>query len=174
MTGTDSPSVKKILVPIDGSPVSKKAAQFAVHIARLEKAKVTVMHVLEGVKQGGAIGLQAKYGNVRLVEGFNKVRTQSAEKWVAEVQELARSHGVDVKSEIVPDSGASEEGRVSAVSYPLASILARSRSMPGWNLLFAYHTATALPPIIAAIVIASPIMSFITGTFDINFDFMII
>jgi nucleotide-binding universal stress UspA family protein len=112
MTGTDSPSVKKILVPIDGSPVSKKAAQFAVHIARLEKAKVTVMHVLEGVKQGGAIGLQAKYGNVRLVEGFNKVRTQSAEKWVAEVQELASSHGVDVKSEIVPDSGASEEGMI--------------------------------------------------------------
>jgi nucleotide-binding universal stress UspA family protein len=112
MTGADSPSVKKILVPIDGSPVSKKAAHFAVHIAKLEKAKVTVMHVIEGVKQGGAIGLQAKYGNVRLVEGFNRVRTQSAEKWVAEIQELADGYGVDVKSEIVPDDGSSEEGMI--------------------------------------------------------------
>lgn len=112
MTGADSPSVKKVLVPIDGSPVSKKAAQFAVHIAKLEKAKLTVMHVLEGVKQGGAIGLQAKYGNVRLVEGFERVRRQSAEKWVAEVQELADRFGVDLKSEIVPDDGTSEEGMI--------------------------------------------------------------
>lgn len=112
MTGADMPSIKKILIPIDGSPVSKKAAHFAVHIARVEKAKVTVMHVLEGVKQGGAIGLQARYGNVLLVEGFTKVRTQAAEKWMAEVQELADRYGVDVKSEVVPDDGSSPEGMI--------------------------------------------------------------
>lgn len=112
MTGADSPSIKKILVPVDGSPVSLKAAHYALHLATLENAKVVVMHVLEGVKQGGAIGLQARYGNVKLVEGFEKVRMQAAEKWIGEIIDLGKKHGIDVKSEVVTDDGTSEEGMI--------------------------------------------------------------
>jgi hypothetical protein len=38
-----------------------KAANYAIHFAELEKTKeLIVMHVVEDIKQGGAIGLRAK------------------------------------------------------------------------------------------------------------------
>lgn len=109
MTGAEV-SVKKILVPVDGSPVSKKAAQYAIHIAKMEKAKLVLMNVLEDVKQGGAIGLQAKYGNMRIVEGFQKAKMQSAEKWMSEITGAADRQGVDAGAEILPDDGTHEVG----------------------------------------------------------------
>ena len=109
VTGSEV-SVKKILVPVDGSPVSKKAAQYAIHIAKMENAKLVLMNVVEDVKQGGAIGLQAKYGNTRIVEGFQKVRVQSAEKWMSEITGAADRQGVSTKIEILPDDGTHEVG----------------------------------------------------------------
>lgn len=109
MTGEVTP-LKKILVPVDGSAVSKKAAQYAIHLAKVEGAKLVLLHVLEGVKQGGAIGLQAKYGNVKLVEGFQNVLRQSAEKWMSEITDAADLQGVSARTEIVPDDGTHEVG----------------------------------------------------------------
>ena len=103
-------SFKKILVPLDGSTVSKKAAQYAIHLAKVEGAKLVLLHVIEGVKQGGAIGLQAKYGNVKLVEGFQNVLRQSAEKWMSEITGAADRQGVSTKIEILPDDGTHEVG----------------------------------------------------------------
>jgi nucleotide-binding universal stress UspA family protein len=111
---TDVPSITKILVPLDGSPVSKKAAKYAIHIAKAENAKLVLMHVVEDVKQGGAIGLQAKYGNVRLVEGFRRARTKAAEKWMSEIKSQTDLAGVKSTSEIVPDDGTSEVGMITS------------------------------------------------------------
>jgi nucleotide-binding universal stress UspA family protein len=109
MTG-EVPSFKKVLVPLDGSAVSKRAAQYAIHLARVEGAKLVLLHVLEDVKQGGAIGLQAKYGNTRLVQGFQNVLRQSAEKWMSEITDAADRQGVSTKTEIMPDDGTHEVG----------------------------------------------------------------
>lgn len=111
---TDAPSVSKILVALDGSPVSKKAAKYAIHIAKVENAKLVLMHVVEDVKQGGAIGLQAKYGNVRLVEGFRRARTKAAEKWMDEIKSQADRAGVKSASEVVVDDGMSEGGVIAS------------------------------------------------------------
>lgn len=111
---TDAPSFTKILVPLDGSPVSKKAAKYAIHLAHVENAKLILMHVVEDVKQGGAIGLQAKYGNVRLVEGFRKARAKAAEKWIDEIRAQADKAGIKSASEIVVDEGTSEVGMITA------------------------------------------------------------
>ena len=46
--------------------------------------------------------------------------------------------------------------------------------MPGWNLLLAYQTAAAHPPIIPTIVIASSSIRFRCGPFHINYDYRII
>ncbi|MEO9295065.1 MAG: universal stress protein [Nitrososphaera sp.] len=108
------PSFKKILMPLDGSAVSKKAAQYAIHIAKVEGAKLVLLHVIEGVKQGGAIGLQAKYGNVKLVEGFQNVLRQSAEKWMSEITDAADRQGVSARTEIVPDDGTHEVGVITS------------------------------------------------------------
>jgi nucleotide-binding universal stress UspA family protein len=56
---------------------------------------------LEDIKQGGAIGLQAKYGNVRLVEGFKRARREAALKWLKQIEEAAKKKGIRLKSEIL-------------------------------------------------------------------------
>jgi hypothetical protein len=67
----------------------------------MESAELTVLHVIEDIKQGGAIGLRAKYGDVKLVEGFKKAKTSSAEEMLRPIEEEAKKKGVNIKSEIV-------------------------------------------------------------------------
>jgi nucleotide-binding universal stress UspA family protein len=56
---TRIPSVNKILVPVDTTQVSRKAANYGIHLAEVEKAKeLIVIHIIEDVKQGGAIGTE--------------------------------------------------------------------------------------------------------------------
>lgn len=99
---TSAPSINKILIPIDKTPLSLKAANYGIHLAEVEKAKeVVVMHVVEDVKQGGAIGLRAKYGDVKLVEGFKKAKTSSAQEMLRPIEEEAKKKGVNIKSEII-------------------------------------------------------------------------
>lgn len=99
---TTAPSINKILVPVDRTPLSLKAANYGIHLAEVEKAKeVVIMHVVEDVKQGGAIGLRAKYGDVKLVEGFKKAKTSYAVEMLRPIEEEAKKKGVNIKSEIV-------------------------------------------------------------------------
>jgi nucleotide-binding universal stress UspA family protein len=100
---SSSRSFKKILVPADGSNASVNALNYAAHIAELEgqHSEVLVIHVLEDVKQGGAIGLQAKYGNVRLVEGFKRARREAALKWLKPIEEAANKKGIQLKTEVL-------------------------------------------------------------------------
>jgi nucleotide-binding universal stress UspA family protein len=100
---SSSTSIRKILVPVDGSNESVKALQYATHLAGLEarSAELIVVHVLEDVKQGGAIGLQAKYGNVRLVEGFKRARREAALEWLVQIEEAAKKKGIRSKTEVL-------------------------------------------------------------------------
>lgn len=85
-----------------------KAASYAIHVAELEKAKeLIVMHVVEDIKQGGTIGLRAKYGDMRIIEGFRKAKKGSAEEMIMPIEEEAKKKGVDLKSEIVYADGKS-------------------------------------------------------------------
>src|SRR5919112_2522084 len=105
---TTAPSINKILIPIDKTPLSLKAANYGIHLAEIEKAKeVVVMHVIEGVKQGGAIGLRAKYGDVKLVEGFRKAKKNSAEEMLRPIEEEAKKKRVNMKGEIIYAQGKS-------------------------------------------------------------------
>jgi nucleotide-binding universal stress UspA family protein len=97
-----SVSLRKILVPADGSNASVNALNYAAHLAELGgDAELLVIHVLEDVKQGGAIGLQAKYGNVRLVEGFKRTRREAALKWLNPIEEAAKKKGIRLKTEVL-------------------------------------------------------------------------
>jgi nucleotide-binding universal stress UspA family protein len=109
---TTSIVIKKILVPIDGSDLSFKAAAYAIHLARLDNSKVTALHVIEDIKQGGAIGLQAKYGKVSIVEAFKNARKESAQQWLKRVEAEARKDGVAFSGEIIDDEDISSEAGV--------------------------------------------------------------
>ena len=105
-------AIKKILVPVDGSDLSFKAAEYAIHLAKADNAEITTLNVVEDIKQGGAIGLQAKYGNVSLVDAFRKVRKDSAELWMNKISQEAKSQGVAFRSEIIDDVDATSEAGV--------------------------------------------------------------
>jgi nucleotide-binding universal stress UspA family protein len=105
-------AIKKILVPVDGSDLSFKAAEYAIHLAKADNAEVTALNVVEDIKQGGAIGLQAKYGNVSLVDAFRKVRKDSAKQWMNKINQEAKSQRVTFRSEIIDDEDATSEAGV--------------------------------------------------------------
>jgi nucleotide-binding universal stress UspA family protein len=105
-------AIKKILVPVDGSDLSFKAAKYAIHLAKADNAEITALNVVEDIKQGGAIGLQAKYGNVSLVDAFRKVRKDSAEQWMNKISKEAKSQDVAFKGEIIDDEDAASEAGV--------------------------------------------------------------
>lgn len=105
-------AIKKILVPVDGSDLSFKAVDYAIHLAKADNAEITALNVVEDIKQGGAIGLQAKYGNVSLVDAFRKARKESAEQWMNKISQDAKSQGVNFKKEIIDDEDVSSEAGV--------------------------------------------------------------
>jgi nucleotide-binding universal stress UspA family protein len=129
----ESASFKKILVAIDGSPTSAKAASYAIHLAEMECAELIALHVIEDVKQGGVIGLRAKYGDVKLVEAFRNVRTEAASEFMSPVIESATKAGVKAKSELLLDEGESEAGAITkyAARHGVDLIVLGSRSRSG-------------------------------------------
>ena len=90
---------KNILLAFDGSNSSSKAAEYAIYLSKLEGAPLTFLHVLDNIKQGGVIGLRARYGDTNLIEGYKRARRQDAEKWIEPVHERATAGGI--KSTIV-------------------------------------------------------------------------
>jgi nucleotide-binding universal stress UspA family protein len=97
-----------ILLASDGSDASNRAAEYAIYLAGLENATLTFIHVIDNIKQGGAIGLRARYGDMKLVEGFKRARRQDAEEWVKPIQEKANSKGIKTRVAILDDEGTSK------------------------------------------------------------------
>jgi nucleotide-binding universal stress UspA family protein len=109
---TASILIQKILVPIDGSDLSYKAARYAMHLAKADNAEVTALNVIEDIKQGGAIGLQARYGKVSIVEAFKKVRRDTAQQWLRKLEREAKRQGVPFQGDIVVDQYSSSEAGI--------------------------------------------------------------
>jgi nucleotide-binding universal stress UspA family protein len=139
-------SIRKILVPVDGSSASLKALQYAAHLAELEAsdAELIVLHVLEDIKQGGAIGLQAKYGNVRLVEGFKKARREAALEWLKQIEEAARKKGIPLKIEILDGDSKVEIIIDYANENSVDLIVMGSRGLTGFKRLLLGSVANAV------------------------------
>src|ERR671914_506184 len=143
---SSSTSIRKILVPVDGSKASVKALQYATHLAELEasNSELIVVHVLEDVKQGGAIGLQAKYGNVRLVEGFKRARKEAALEWLKQIEEAAKKKGIRIKSEVL--DGDSKAGVITdyAGENRVDLIVVGSRGLTGFKRLLLGSVSNAI------------------------------
>lgn len=108
----DSVSFKRIVVAVDGSPASVKAANHAIHLAKMDGADLTVLHVIEEVKQAGSIGLRAKYGDADLVQAFRNVRKEAANEFIAPIIDSAKKEGLKVNTELLDEQGESEAGAI--------------------------------------------------------------
>ncbi len=140
-------SIRKILVPVDGSSASVKALQYAAHLAELGAAnniELIIVHVLEDVKQGGAIGLQAKYGNVRIVEGFKRARREAALEWMKQIEEAAKKKGIQIKSEVLDGDAKAEVIIDYASENGIDLIVVGSRGLTGFKRLLLGSVANAI------------------------------
>jgi nucleotide-binding universal stress UspA family protein len=84
--------LKKILVPIDGSDSSFKAAKYAIKLAKMSEAEIICMHAVVNppyveYKTAGLV-------NVRYVEEAKK----HAETWYDKIREMAAEKGVKIAS----------------------------------------------------------------------------
>jgi nucleotide-binding universal stress UspA family protein len=92
--------IKNILVPIDGSEYSLKAAQYATRIARIEKAQLFCIHVVTPrMPYGYATPAASSTKSLYYDDIKNKV-----ESWFDNVRNMAKTEGIfDIKTEIFID-----------------------------------------------------------------------
>ncbi|MEM2759279.1 MAG: universal stress protein [Nitrososphaerales archaeon] len=101
--------IKKILLAMDGSEASFNASKYAIHLAKIEGAELILLHVLENIKQGGVIGLRARYGDIKIVKGYLQYSEKLAKQWMNKVEEVASSNGVHLKKEVILDQSSKAE-----------------------------------------------------------------
>ncbi|WP_114240698.1 universal stress protein [Dyella sp. C9] len=81
---------KHILIPIDGSELSTRAARTAIELAQLSKAKVSAIHVIspfQTIAYMGAILAATEFA-------YNEEAQANAERYLADVRALADKAGV--------------------------------------------------------------------------------
>ena len=89
MTAPDSTaSLRSILVPVDGSPASLQAVALASDIARRNKGRVYVVHVIE-VKRTLAL------------DASMEIEEAAGDEVLAQAEEVARKQGFEVEGEIL-------------------------------------------------------------------------
>ncbi len=90
-----------ILVCVDGSESSMKAADYAIEIAKKHEAQLISLYVVVSqlgyAYSSGAFGLVTPNAINELLENSK----QEARKWFEEIEEKARAQGVNVKVEMV-------------------------------------------------------------------------
>jgi len=101
--------IKKILLAMDGSESSFRASRYAIGLAKVVGSEITLVHVLDNIRQGGAIGLQARFGNIRPLTGFFKASENAARKWTKRVEREAENSGVKLSTKIVLDQSSKAE-----------------------------------------------------------------
>jgi nucleotide-binding universal stress UspA family protein len=98
MVSEEEISIKKILVPIDGSDASLKAAKYAIKAAKCEKAQIICMYVVAIPENTSEfVGKPQSY--------YDELK-KSTTPWFEEIKEAGKKMGVgadDITTDIVTD-----------------------------------------------------------------------
>jgi len=88
---TSKAGFKRILVAVDGSEVSLRAADHASRIAKYEGASLSALYVIP------TPGFEISGG---LADFYEQAR-KPAKKWMKDVENIAASHGMSIRTEIL-------------------------------------------------------------------------
>ena len=89
--------IKRILVPIDGSNCSIRAAKYAIEIATLQKAQIFCIHVIASLPYGYGFAGSA-------IDEYFEDAEKHAQFWFNNVTEMAKRNGInDVRTDIFTD-----------------------------------------------------------------------
>ena len=91
--------ISKILVPVDGSATALKAAKYAIELAKLASAQITLVSVLDSGPFAGAT-VAASEAPRHLLEPLSDYLKQAAETYMAEIEALGKETGIEVKKTI--------------------------------------------------------------------------
>lgn len=95
---------RRILVPIDGSATSNRGLDQAIGLARDQKAKICLLHVVdEMVVPAGADG--TVYMPPSYIEDFVRALRGDAEKLLARAEAKVRKHGIAVDTVMLETVG---------------------------------------------------------------------
>jgi nucleotide-binding universal stress UspA family protein len=99
MPDNDNIQIRRILVPIDGSEHSIKAAKYATRIAKADNAEISCIHVITpGIPYGYATPAAST------VHQHDEEIKHKIESWFDEVRDIAKNEGIsDVKTDIFVD-----------------------------------------------------------------------
>ena len=95
---------RRILVPIDGSPTSNRGLEEAIGLARNQKARICLLHVVdELVIATGSDGMMAMPASY--VEDFMRSLRAGGKKLLASAEAKVRKHRVPVETVLVETMG---------------------------------------------------------------------
>lgn len=89
--------IRRILLPVDGSEASLKAARYALRIAKLLDADLTCIHAIDSPPL-------LKGMNPALVALYFSREEKHAKKWISDVKQMAKKEKADMTSEIIIDA----------------------------------------------------------------------
>lgn len=100
--------ITKILVPIDGSETAKKAAEYAFGLAKLSRAGVILLSVIDRSPFVGKPIMPAARTPTHLIEALDDFLNEDAELQIAEVEDIAQKEGIPV-TKLITSGHAVEE-----------------------------------------------------------------
>ena len=92
------PSFHQILVPVDGSPTSEKALDEAIRLARLNGARLRLLHVIDELGYVNGFEPAANYLNEII-----PLMQQAGEKMLAFYRQKAAAQGIEVDSVLIDE-----------------------------------------------------------------------
>lgn len=111
-------AIKKILVPIDGSDASLKAAKYAIKAPQCEHAQIICMHVIAVAENTSEyMGKPQAY--------YDRLR-KAAQPWFEEIRKVGRNMGVSddiITTDIVTDFSSIPEAIINYASITNADLI---------------------------------------------------
>jgi nucleotide-binding universal stress UspA family protein len=88
--------IKKILVPIDGSSYSMRAAKYAIEVSKLQKSHILCMHIIAKIPYGFVYA-----GGASIEQYFEDIKNQS-QSWFNQIIKIGEDSGIkDIKTHIL-------------------------------------------------------------------------
>ena len=104
---------RHILFPTDGSPISQRAAKFAVELARSSGAKLTAVHTIPRFSPPAFGEGMLPYPELYSPEEYKRITEKAAQEMLAKVEAAAKKSGVACDTAIL-DAAAPWKGIVDA------------------------------------------------------------
>jgi nucleotide-binding universal stress UspA family protein len=87
-------NIENILVPVDGSELSVKAAKYAIKVAKCENARVICVHVIPAPEDISQFEGKPFYS----LQAYYDVLGKSAKPWFGKIKEMAKAMGLSDNS----------------------------------------------------------------------------